>query len=483
MSISLGDKQRKTLAEWTEIMCVQDMPIFSSTAQSIYQTLGNDFKGAEELSHVIMQDPKLMAQLLKISDSPFYNRSGQTMNTIVRAIVIMGASAIRELTIACSFFDAVLSPENKDYANQLIGDSIHAAVQAKEISIYFKVKSPESIFIATLLNRIGAIAFWCFAGEESNAINELLKNPNITREQAEQEVLGFSLTELSASLSKVWCLGGLIDAAINTPDADDPEVQLVKLGNEVVEAICYDWDSEEFKECVKNIESLTGRSGAIISRRLRTNTEDAVLVARQFGAYEAAECIKRSPSRVKEYRLQLKVQEESVVKQQIQSIVAQEIETLLEGNFNINQLFDKILEGIHYGVGMDRTLFALLSTDKKLLNEKISLGWNKDHASTKVHFHVTQNPANLFYVAMQQTNGLWAKPATHAGLFNLHVINVIGKRECFLFPIYNENKPIGLIYADRVTNPQPFVEEDFNLAKNFAQLGMQGLTLFRGKKT
>lgn len=474
---------RKTLAEWTEIMCVQDMPIFSSTAQSIYQTLGNDFKGAAELSEVIMQDPKLMGQLLKISDSPFYNRSGQTMNTVIRAIVIMGASAIRELTIACSFFDAVLSPENKDYANQLIGDSIHAAVQAKEISIYLKVKSPESIFIAGLLNRIGEIAFWCFAGEEINAINDLLKLPNMSRAEAEQRVLGFTLNELSASLSKVWCLGGLIDQAINTPDANDPEVQLVKLGKEVVEAICHDWDSEEFKDCVKNVEAITGRSSAMIARKLRNNTEDAIMVARQFGAYEAAECIKQSPSRVKEQRLQLKQQEENQIKQQIRGIVSQEIKVLLDGNFNISQLFDKVLEGIHYGVGMDRTLFALLATDKNVLNEKMSLGWTKENPHTKVHLHVTQSPPNLFFAGLQSAQGLWAKPQLQAGLFNLHVVNVVGKRECFLFPVLSENKPIGLIYADRALQDLPFTQEDFDAASTFIQQGIQGLAKFRGKKS
>ncbi len=192
MTSNQGLTKGKSLAEWTEILCIQDMPIFSSTAQSIYQTLGDDFKGATELSHVIMQDPKLTSQLLKISDSPFYNRSGQAMNTVVRAIIILGASAIRELTIACSFFDAVLSPENKEYANQLIADSIHAAVQAKELSAFYRIKSPESIFIASLLNRIGEIAFWCFAGEEINQINRLLSTSDLSRQEAEQAVLGFS---------------------------------------------------------------------------------------------------------------------------------------------------------------------------------------------------------------------------------------------------------------------------------------------------
>ncbi len=284
------------------------------------------------------------------------------------------------------------------------------------------------------------------------------------------------------NLSKVWRLGGLIDEAIMNPHSDNSEVQMVQLGKTVVDAISYDWDSAEFKECVKNIEGQTGRNVVSITRKLKINSEDAVLVAKQFGAYDAAEYIVRTPKRVKEVLQQKRMQAEGGVRTQIREVVMEEIEQLLQGQFSINQLFDKVLEGIHFGVGMDRTLFSLLATDKHLLTEKIAIGWDKERTAPKLNLHVTQSPANLFYAGLQKPEGLWANPVANSALYNMHVMNMIGKHECFLLPVINDGKPIGLIYADRSQSQQVFSAEDFEQAKFFVQLGVRGLSKFRQKK-
>ncbi len=75
---------------------------------------------------------------------------------------------------------------------------------------------------------------------------------------------------------------------------------------------------------------------------------------------------------------------------------------------------------------------------------------------------------------------IWADP--DAALFTPHVINSIGKTECFLIHIHSENKPIGLIYTDRSINHQPLTEEDFKTTKHFAQQANIGLSLFIIKK-
>jgi HD-like signal output (HDOD) protein len=196
----LGSKTKhdnpQTLDQWSRVLCEQEMPIFSNTAQNIYSSLDDKNKGAMELSSIILQDPNLTTKLLKISNSSYYNPSNQKMSTVSRAIVILGSKLIRELTVSCSFFEAIISPENKQRANQEIGRAIHAAVQAKEIAITCNDSSPEEVFIAALLNNIGSIAFWCFGGKQCKYITELVQSGNFSPEQAENKVLGFSLAEL-----------------------------------------------------------------------------------------------------------------------------------------------------------------------------------------------------------------------------------------------------------------------------------------------
>lgn len=484
MSDALEQKSPTTLAQWTEVLCLQDLPIFSKTAQNLYRNLDDDVKGVADLADIILQDPNLTAKLLKMSNSPYYNHTHQSLTTVTRAIIILGCNVIRELTVACSFFEAVLSADNKHQAARVIGDSIHAAVQAKELAISAHTPSPESVFVATLLNEMGAIAFWCFSDKHSEIMCELMKQGELTAEEVQQKVLGFKFAELTARLCKSWKLGGLIDEAITHPQGNSLEVQLVRLGKTVVEAMAHGWESKEMHRCIHNIETLTGQSPATIMSRLKQNTQTAVKIAQQFDALDASEYIRLTETRANTSHLQASLINAQAERKQMQFKMLQELGFMLGGRFDINELFEKIIAGIHTGIGMDRTLFCLLSADKTALNEKLALGWQRDTAQAKLQLLLQHNPNNLFYEALMQPQGLWAKPLMHPKLYNMHVVNTIGKTECLLLPVYTDNKPIGLIYCDRSVSQQAFTEDDFNTAKHFTQHAAIGLTIYRmNKKT
>ncbi len=468
----------RTLEQWTRVLCDQEMPIFSNTAQNIYSSLDDKQKGAMELASIILQDPNLTAKILKVSNSVHYNPSRQKMNTISRAIVILGSNVIRELTIACSFFESIISQQNKDMANREIAHAIHAAVQAKEIAIACNDPSPEEVFIAALLNNIGSIAFWCFGGRQCQYIAELLQSGNFSAEQAENKVLGFTLKELAMSLSRSWRLGGLIEESITAPSSSHIRPQIVYLAKEITLAIDDGWESEAMDACLIKLEKLTGQEVGFSKSSLKKNMLSAVKIACKFGAHDASQFILTDqPVQTEEA-----AGHEIADKSKIQFHILQEITQHISGPINPNLLFEMAVEGIHRGLDMDRTLFCILSTDKKMLNEKLAVGWRKDLSTQKIKFDVSSLPANLFFKAMHSASGIWAHPKTDSILFTPSVINHIGRTECFLIPIYTDNKPIGLVYTDRSINKKPLTEEDFNVAKLFSQQVNIGLALYKMKK-
>jgi len=469
----------QTLEQWTKVLCEQEMPIFSNTAHNIYSSLDKK-KGAMELASIILQDPNLTAKLLKVSNSVHYNPSNQKMSTISRAIVILGSNVVRELTIACSFFESIISHENKHQANKEIGHAIHAAVQAKEIAIKNKDKSPEEVFIAALLNNIGAITFWCFGGKKCKYVAELLHSGQYTPEQAEEKVLGFTLKELGQSLSKSWRLGGLIEEAILDPNSSKPRPQIVQLANEIAHKADQGWDSKAMKPILIKLEKLTGENSLAIESSLKDNAETAVQIACKFGAHDASQFI-TSDSVIEDPVTAAGTEQTETSHIQLQ--ILQDITQHLSGNINLNLLLEMVIEGIHRGLTMDRTLFCILSADKKHLDEKLALGWAKPlNEQQKLKLDVSSLPANLFYKAINSVAGLWVKPATDNALYTPSVINHIGKSECFLIPIQSDNKTIGLIYTDRSTHNKPLTEDDFNVAKHFAQQAIIGLVLYKIKK-
>lgn len=470
----------RSLSEWTHVLCNEEMPIFSNTALSVHDVLSDDRKGAMELASVILQDPNLTVKLLKISNTPHYNPSRQKMVTVSRAIIMLGSEVIRELTLVCSFLECILSAINKQQASEEIAQAIHAAVHAKSIAIAANDSLPEEIFIATLLNHIGSISFWCFCGEQGERIQALINKGNCSRQEAEIQVLGFKLTELGTCLSKAWKLGGLIEESIKPGvKSKNPRVGLVHLGYEITEALKEGASSAKYNACIRKIEALTKEPQKDIIEKLQNNTANASDMACQFGATDAAMLIQSRLNNA----VDLEEPAPDIDKKQLQLHISQDIVSIISDQIDINLLLETVLEGIHRGIGMDRTIFSLLVSDKQSLKEKLSLGWRKGSYENKVVFNVSETPPNIFFHALAGTQAFWAKPLVNTKLYMLRDINVVGKNECFMMPVFSNNIPIGLIYADRGITNQPLTEEDFSAFKYFSQQANIGLTVYRMQRT
>ncbi len=264
----------------------------------------------------------------------------------------------------------------------------------------------------------------------------------------------------------------MIEEAIAKPDSADKRVQLVKLGHDICQALQAGPDSALMTACLAKFNELSKLPLPEIRARIEKNTEEAALIARQFGADDASRFIKKDavgedmPA------------DEPFDKKQLQFQILQDISSHISSQINLNQLFEMVLEGIHRGVEMDRTLFMLLSPDKQALNEKFSLGWRKPVPEQKLRILNSENSANLFFNALRQTEGVWQFPEQHPALYTPQIVQQIGRHECFIFPIRAENKVVGLIYCDHSIHGLPLTRDDFIAANHFAKQAHIGLTLY-----
>lgn len=468
-------KEPRSLDEWTVELRDREMPVFSDTVQSINYIIEDEKKGAMELAPVILQDPNLTAKVLKLGNSIYYNPSRKKMVTVSRAIVVLGVKVIRELTLACSLFEAILSPNNKCRANEEIAKAIHAAVQAKALAIAAKDPSPEEVFIAALLKNIGSIAFWCFCGAQGDKIQALLTK-GLSHEAAERQVLGFKLADLDTSLCKAWNLKGLIEAAIKKGVRDvDPRVKYVLTGYEIVEALREGNGSQSYLLCVEKIAGMTGRSKEAIEADLLKNRDVAANIARHFGAVKASDLIQHEVRQNSD----LATSAQSVDRKLLQFQILQDIATILSGRIDINLLLETVLEGIQRGIGMDRTVFAILTKDKDALLEKVALGWRKDSYLQKIRFELSKIPPNLFFKTIDSHGAYWLDAKDSDDLYAASDIKSIGKESCFLMAVCSGDKSIGLIYCDRAYSQVELTEDDFNAFKHFVQQANIGLSLYR----
>lgn len=472
----------RTLNEWRDWLCQEEIPVFSNTIQRINSVIGKEATGAMELARIIMADTPLTAKILKLSNSAHYNPSRQSVATLTRAVVILGSKLIQEIALTCTFIESMQSARNKQRASAEIARSLHAATQARSLAILMHDTSPEEVFVATLLFNIGHIAFSCFDQAVGDEIEAVMQRDKLPIEKAEKRVLGFTLRQLGAALSKTWQLTGLTKEVFSDNSINPQRVQLVKHCHTLVRAAEQDgWNGDVTRKAAQDLAHLLDKPVRTLLDLAKNNAQAAAGIAMQLGADSAAKLIP-----VLDHS-ELAVEPEEAATDPIRLLIRvnQDITSLLSSDFSINVMFELILESIHRGLRMDRTWFATISSNRKHLREKSSHGWAAVGSRYPINIALDTQPPHILAHVLNQSGALWVRPETEPSLqklFTQPIQATLGMHECFLIPLDLNQKAIGLIYADRAISGTALDQETFGHFRQLGQQAMIGLRLISLKE-
>lgn len=169
---------------------------------------------ADDISDVINTDPALVTRLLKVVNSPFYGFPSQ-INTISRAITIIGTRELTHLVLATSVIDAFKGiPSTLINMTEFWRHSLACAIAAKYLAKACGQRATERYFISGLLQNIGSLVIYQSVPELAReAINSAEFGHEIIY-KAEQRLLGFDHTDVGQALVKAWRLPNSLDEVV-----------------------------------------------------------------------------------------------------------------------------------------------------------------------------------------------------------------------------------------------------------------------------
>jgi putative nucleotidyltransferase with HDIG domain len=195
--------------KWTAETLIQKTPTVASLP-NVYARLNeavNDPRtSTRDVANVLNEDTGLAARLLRVANSAFYGFPSK-IDTIVRAVTLVGTRQLRDLALATSVVD-----QFKGLPNDLVTmesfwrHSIACGVTARILATYRREPNVERFFIAGLMHDIGRLVMFTTAPElarqamdEARARDELL---HVT----ERMVMGFDHADVGGALLRQWKL-------------------------------------------------------------------------------------------------------------------------------------------------------------------------------------------------------------------------------------------------------------------------------------
>lgn len=255
-----------------------DLPAPPQAAMQIVHACSSDATDSKKLAHLAASDMVITAEVLRVANSPFFGYGyGKKIQSIPRAVTVMGQRALRNLVLCIAVRDAIKQDAIPGFdINSYWEDSLRRAVCARLLGREMRLDSDEC-FTAGLLQDFGLLVMFFLHPDKAAMWPEIRRKNPLDRYEMERRVFGNTHDKVGRMLAREWGLPAeLGDAISNHHGADGvtPDENHTRLCHLTY---CVDWMAAVFsaddksKTLTRAREAIAGAFGlgpAVIDKHL-----------------------------------------------------------------------------------------------------------------------------------------------------------------------------------------------------------------------
>ncbi len=190
---------------------VSSLPIIYT---KINETVNNPRSSLKNLSDIISDDPGLTSRLLQLVNSAFYGYPTK-IDTISRALLIVGTQQLRDLALATSImnlFEGI--SEELVTMESFWKHSIACGVSAKIIATYRREPNVERFFVAGIVHDIGRLIIFKKAPQEAREALLFCKKNSELLYPVERQMIGVDHSQVGHTLLQTWNLPPVLSEVV-----------------------------------------------------------------------------------------------------------------------------------------------------------------------------------------------------------------------------------------------------------------------------
>ncbi len=213
----------------TVVEKVDAIPSLPQIVTRIINLVNNEDTSVGDVGRAIKTDPALSAQLLRFANARYYGHSGE-INTVRRAITILGFNTVRSMVLSYGVEKHYTAPESSAFSRQEFWNYSLACAAASEIiaaRLGYRSERKDQAFSAGHLHAIGKIILDQHLHREFIKVMQHVNREKIPMYEAEKNVLGTTHCEIGSSVLDGWNLPKILTEAARyyyTPGESEEEI-------------------------------------------------------------------------------------------------------------------------------------------------------------------------------------------------------------------------------------------------------------------
>lgn len=256
----MTEQNAHNIRQWLTRLSAADIPVLKQTARAL-AALRQDEEAlsARAVADVIAADPMLTVKLLRYLQQ--HKRRSQTSEVIQveQALLMLGVESFFNKVPAAPTVQEVLATRTEALVNLLhvVHRSHRASEYARDWAVRLNNLHYEDVRIAALLHDLAELLMWCYAPDEMLKIRAMQRQDKTLRSRAAQEqVLGFALTDLQKALVREWALPELLLTLMDEQNSGMPQVRCVLLAVNLARHSANGWNDAALPDDYRDIGAL-----------------------------------------------------------------------------------------------------------------------------------------------------------------------------------------------------------------------------------
>ena len=460
-----------------------DFPALSGIISEINEIVSSESDSHGKLAQAILQDFALTNKLIKLVNTVSFRQFGGNINTISKAVVILGFDTVRNVAMTLILLEFL---QNKSQAVELkdeVISSFFAGILASELSSGGLPGEPEEAMICAMFYILGRLLTTFYFFEESRQITRLMEDRKISEDMAAIEVLGVSYNQLGMGVAESWhfphrLLSGMKKLPAGKLKKPRSDVDLLNVKVNLANELCMISAITDVKEKNTELKKLCERyeSAMVVSEKTLSTALESSLSELSLRSVILGIVMHTSPLLNRIQKWSGNTEPESSKASELDGITildtvtsgaaSQAVErydaemvlsagindvtnTLVE-DYNLNDVLRMVLETIYRSLGFKHALIFIRDNKQNAMLARLGFGEHIDAFLPRLKFSLPFVP-DVFHLAVEKGLDLViedVQSATISDKIPSWFRDSITSQSFILLPVRVNKKAVALIYAD-----------------------------------
>lgn len=433
-----------------------NLPGFSKVVSAVTAAMRGEDDHEFSMTKTVLSDPALTQRVLSLANSAMYAAFGQNINTVSKAIIVLGTDSIGHLALGLKLIDGLSSAvSSSTVAREEMEKAVLAGHIARQVASSANTRDIEEAVVCSMLHSLGRMITVFYLSDLWTRIQDRCSEAGDDEAEVAREVLGLGFDELGRLIALQWGLpAALVESMQNFPPAPVSEPlshvdwlaaisTMSSTCAEVLHQVGASAESESESGLAKIAEGYTDMLGLEVAQIL------AAVDSGKEAAYEELAPTKPVPPRP----LEKPDLSEAEMNFAAGMLLTEGVTDMrgVSATASSAQMMAMALETVYKGLGLSRAVSFLRSPGRASYIAGLYFGEGIQEIIPRLAFSDAYQP-DVFHAALANDKMVFVDDA-HAPGFSSKLPRwwkeAFPKSRSFIvLPLTVQRQPIGFIYGD-----------------------------------